>query len=274
MVLTRNESRDVNKNLFENIAGLVDSDSDIARLARGDEVAYTDAERPIVRKFQNEILPEIAHRFGRAGLLDSSSFEDSIADASRTLQQDLVDNRSKLRSNALSQLLQTGKYLAGTQDTLFPEGSDAGVFSSGLGAGLSRIAGRALGGTPFALADAVASWATGRGDFWSTFGRGIGSAVGGPVGSQIGAGLGPLLGAGAQYFVNATGLNDIEVIKRYGNFFREIAKGIFSSGTPGTSGTQEPAKGGTPRERGGFPIPTVPSLFDDPYSLGYNPGHA
>ena len=114
----------------------------------GSPEAFRDFERPALRQFQEEIIPNIAERFAGAGAGSSSGFQQTLARAGERLSENLAGQRANLQNQALSQLLN----LLGTgtrpqfQNLYQPRGPGFGAaFGQGLGSALGRLPGL-LGG--------------------------------------------------------------------------------------------------------------------------------
>ena len=67
--------------------------------------AYKDFEKPYMEQFNQEIAPGIANRFAGEENLNSSAFNNSMAQASRSLSERLAALRSGLQMQALPQAL-------------------------------------------------------------------------------------------------------------------------------------------------------------------------
>ena len=116
----------------------------------GDTSAF---EAPLMRQFNEEIIPGIAERFSAGGGQRSSAFGQTLGKAGAGLQENLGALRANLKNNAAQSLLGSLSNLGGlgTQSTfenIFRPGSSGflGNLGQGLGQGLGQAGVGALTG--------------------------------------------------------------------------------------------------------------------------------
>lgn len=101
--------------LYNQLYGNVGPDSDVARLAQGDEDAFNQIERPAMRQF-NELQGNIASRFSGSGSFGnrrSSGFQNTMSAASSNFAQDLASRRQDLMRQARQDLFSMSNELLG-----------------------------------------------------------------------------------------------------------------------------------------------------------------
>lgn len=120
--------------------GLLDDDSEFQAIAE-----------PELRRFKQQILPDIAEQFGGAGALSSSGFQNAAATAGADLSERLGALRARLRQSAaegLTNIGQTGTYLEAGRPGLLDFAGPA------IGSALASFGGSALG----AAGTAAGNW--------------------------------------------------------------------------------------------------------------------
>lgn len=91
--------------LYQRLFGLVGEDSDLFRMASGDESKFNEIEAPEMRRF-NDLLGGISTRFSGQGLggRHSSGFQNTATAAGSNFAQDLASRRSDLMRQAIQDL--------------------------------------------------------------------------------------------------------------------------------------------------------------------------
>ncbi len=150
--------------LFQRLFGQVGPNSNLSRLAGGDQSQFEQLEAPALKQF-NELQGNVASRFSGmgSGARKSSGFQNSLTGATSDFAQQLQSQRMQIQRQALSDLMGMSESLLNQrpQENFLIQKQQKLSFSSQLfGAGLP-IAGAAIGG-----------------------------AFGGPVGAQIGGSVG------------------------------------------------------------------------------------
>lgn len=110
-------------------------------------------EKPMMRQFNEQVVPGMAERFSGSGMgsRNSSSFQNQMGQAGQRLSEGLGAQRAQLKQGAMNQILQMlGISQDPSQENIFMEGqpgAGAGLFQ-GLGQGLGQAGGAMLGGMP------------------------------------------------------------------------------------------------------------------------------
>ena len=113
--------------------------------------AFAAFEAPEQRRFQEQIIPDLAEQFAGmgAGGLSSSGFRNAAVGAGRDLSERLAAMRAGLRESAASNLYNLGQAAltphAQYQQTQAPTQGLLPAFASGIGSGLGQYAGNWLG---------------------------------------------------------------------------------------------------------------------------------
>ena len=79
----------------------------IQQILSGNPEAFAEFEAPMMRQFQQEIVPEIGNRFagmGSHGSLSGSGLQQTLAQSGKELSEGLGALRAGLQQNAISQL--------------------------------------------------------------------------------------------------------------------------------------------------------------------------
>lgn len=84
----------------------------LSKLASGDESAFEQMEAPAYAGF-NKTLGQLGSRFSQYGAQDSSAFQNATAGAGQDLAMNLQGQRSKMQTDAISQLLGFSNQLLG-----------------------------------------------------------------------------------------------------------------------------------------------------------------
>ena len=130
-------------------------------LLGGGEESFQRMAAPEMRRFQEQVIPELAQRFASSDALGSSAFKQSLGAAGAGLSENLAALRENLRMQALQQVpAVAGMGQAGLQRR----------FENVLRPGTSGLAGPLLGA--------------------------VGTALGGPLGGMIGSSVGGLFSKG------------------------------------------------------------------------------
>jgi hypothetical protein len=98
--------------MFKSLFPFLSEDSDLARLAGGDEEAFQEMEAPAYRDF-NSLISGIANRFGtpsgggqaQLGARKGSGFQNTLTAAGSNFAQDLQSRRQDLKRQALNDLM-------------------------------------------------------------------------------------------------------------------------------------------------------------------------
>jgi hypothetical protein len=104
--------------LFQSLFGYLGPDSDIARLAGGDQSRFDEIEAPAFRQF-NDVLEGISNRFsggsgrGSLGGRRSSAFQNANTAAASNFAQDLASRRHDLSRQAIQDLMGMSNQLLG-----------------------------------------------------------------------------------------------------------------------------------------------------------------
>lgn len=122
----------------------------LQQILGGDEELMKQFEAPLMRQFEQEIVPGIAERFagmGTGGAQDSSAFQQTLGRAGKELSTDLASLRAGLKSQAVQAL--QGLMGQGNQrafENIYDPGSYGLVGGAAQGAaqGLGQAAGAAM----------------------------------------------------------------------------------------------------------------------------------
>lgn len=107
----------------------------------GGPEAFKQLEAPALRQFEQQIIPQISERFGGAGALSSSGFQQSLSQAGSNLAENLASKRAEMQSGALNQLMQL---LTQSQNPRFQNIQTSG--SEGALMGILKAIGLGVGG--------------------------------------------------------------------------------------------------------------------------------
>lgn len=105
-------------NLFSQLFSNLGSDSNLSRLAEGDESLFNEMEAPAMRQFSG-LLGGLSNRFatgsgrGSTGALRSSGFQNEGTAAASNFAQELASNRQNLSRQALRDLFEMSHMLMG-----------------------------------------------------------------------------------------------------------------------------------------------------------------
>ena len=103
--------------LFQSLFGQLGPDSQLAKLASGDQSAFADIEAPAMRQF-NELQGGLASRFSGQGSLGSrrsSGFQNTSSAAASNFAQDLQSQRHNITRQALQDLFSHSNMLLGQE---------------------------------------------------------------------------------------------------------------------------------------------------------------
>ena len=100
--------------MFQQLFSMLGPDSEIWKLASGDEGQFEEMEAPALRQF-NELQGNLASRFSGMGMggRKSSGFQNASSAAASNSAQELQANRQSLQSNALKDLMVMSNALMG-----------------------------------------------------------------------------------------------------------------------------------------------------------------
>jgi hypothetical protein len=134
--------------LYQQLFGYLGPDSDLARLAGGDESYFQQMEAPALRQF-NELQGGLASRFSGMGMgaRKSSGFQNTATQASSNFAQDLASRRQELSRQALMDMFNMSNVLLGQKpyDRFLAEKPEKGPALGGWGPVLGTAAGAAGG---------------------------------------------------------------------------------------------------------------------------------
>lgn len=140
--------------LFQSLFSHVGPNSNLSRLAMGDEQAFQQQEAPALRQF-GQLQGDIASRFSGAGIgaRRGSGFQNSINQATSDFAQDLQSRRQTLQRQALQDLMGISESLLHQkpyEQYLIPKKKSfleslLGGLSGGLGQGLGTLGGFGAG---------------------------------------------------------------------------------------------------------------------------------
>lgn len=142
-------------NLFKQLFGLVSPESNLSRLAMGDESRFSEIEQPALRQF-GELQGGLASRFSGMGMgsRNSSGFQNTMNAAAQDFAKQLQSNRQELQRQAIMDLMGLSNSLLGQrpQETgLYEKKNQSSGIGGGIGALLGGLGGFALGGPTGAL---------------------------------------------------------------------------------------------------------------------------
>jgi hypothetical protein len=182
-------------NLYKQMFSHVGPDSQLSKLASGDESTFQQMEAPALRQF-NELQGNISSRFSGmgSGARRSSGFQNTMNQAGSNLAQDLQSQRQMLQRGALSELMGMSNQLLGQNpyENFMIEKQQRPSFGQQLMGGLAPLAGGAIGGM-------------------------FGGPMGAAVGSQLGSALGSGFSGGQQQPMNFQGLSGLPTSWGSGN---------------------------------------------------------
>lgn len=186
--------------LYQRMFGFIDPESDLARLAGGDESRFSEIEAPAKRQF-SDILGGISSRFsggsgrGSLGGRHSSAFQNTATAAASNFAQDLASRRQDLQRQAVMDLMGISNTLLGQrpyEQFLQPKQQKE-----------------------------PSGWETfGQSALKSLAGAGAGFLTGGPTGAAIGAGSGLLssFGGGNKVYGNYPDTASGDASRLYNNY--------------------------------------------------------
>ena len=116
----------------------------LLRMLSGSPESQEAFQRPQMRQFQEEIIPQLAEGFGGMGAGSSSGAQQTFARAGERLQENLASQQGQSQQQAMNNLMQLlGLGLSPTQQNVIrPE-------THGFLGGLGQGAGGFLGNLPF-----------------------------------------------------------------------------------------------------------------------------
>lgn len=132
--------------LFKSLFSQVSPDSNLSRLATGDESRFAEMEAPAMRQF-SALQGNLASRFSGMGMgaRRSSGFQNTMNQASSDFAQDLQSRRQELQRQALMDLMGISNSLLGQrpyEQFMVPKKPS---FLESLLGGLGNIGGQGLG---------------------------------------------------------------------------------------------------------------------------------
>lgn len=95
--------------------GVPDVFQKLLGMARGDQGTFSQMEAPLMRQFEQEILPGIAQRYAGHGISGSSGMQNSLSNAATNLGTNLQAQRSDLMRQSMHDVLGIGQNLLGMQ---------------------------------------------------------------------------------------------------------------------------------------------------------------
>lgn len=122
----------------------------LMKILQGGDAAFKEYEAPMMRKFNEEIIPGIGERFAGmgAGAQSSSAFPQALSQASGSLTEALAAQRAGLQNQALSQLQGLlGMGLNAHPFQYAQSGGGGGLFGAmmpGIGMGMGQMGGSSL----------------------------------------------------------------------------------------------------------------------------------
>lgn len=132
--------------LYNQDFGLVGKDSDLRRMAMGDQSMFGEIEAPALRQF-NELTGNIASKFSGAGMGGrlSSGFQNTMTQAGQDFASQLQTQRQDLRRQAIMDLMGISESLLGRRPTergyaQKPEKQSSG-WGGAIGSALGSLAG-------------------------------------------------------------------------------------------------------------------------------------
>lgn len=149
--------------IFQNLMGQISPDSDIFKMASGDQSYFDEMERPALRDF-GALQGNMASRFSNAGLgaRRSSGFQNTMNQEGSDFAQRLSSNRQNLSRQALKDLFEMSNLLMGQKPferTLSGKKEKEGTNWGGLaGAGVGAAGGFFAGGPAGAFTGANAGY--------------------------------------------------------------------------------------------------------------------
>jgi hypothetical protein len=171
----------------------------LQNLLSGNPEAFANFERPYMENFEQNVIPSISHSFASSGTgaggLNSSGYQNSVAQAGRGLQSDLAQLRSGLQTQALPQALAyaqqpytnkaAGIDLAGKYSGYRPGTPGfGGAFAQGAGTGLGLQAG--MGGGDYGLPAWLTNWLSSKGGNFQNAQQGANAANNAVMMSRVG----------------------------------------------------------------------------------------
>jgi|GEM_PF-1225606 len=140
--------------MFQNLFSQLSPDSDIFKMASGDQSFFDEMERPALRDFGG-IQGNIAGRFSQGGggqgamsSRRSSGFQNTMNQAGSDFAQRLASNRQNLSRQALKDLMEMSHMLMGERPSeriLAPKEQKEPGFWKTLGSSFAQSAGKAAG---------------------------------------------------------------------------------------------------------------------------------
>ena len=109
-------------------------------MLQGSPQSYEQFEKPLMRQFNEQIIPQLAEGFGGLGATSSSGAQNAFAGAGTDLMERLGAQRGQLQQGSMDRILQMlGMALNPTQETVM-RGRSPG-FLDQLGGGIGQAAG-------------------------------------------------------------------------------------------------------------------------------------
>lgn len=96
-----------------------DAFQNLLGMSQGNEDVFSKLEAPMMQKFQREILPSIANRYGGAGISNSSGMQNAMTSAATDLGTQLQAQRAGLMQQSMRDVLGIGEHLLGTPTQQF-----------------------------------------------------------------------------------------------------------------------------------------------------------
>lgn len=118
----------------------------LQQLAAGKTPGFEQMEKPLLSKFQQQILPSIAQRYAGAGVGKSSGFQNTAAGAATNLAESLAGQRQQIQQNALQSLMGLSQQLLGVPtDQVYGEKEQSPFLADLLGGIGGIVGGKFLG---------------------------------------------------------------------------------------------------------------------------------
>jgi len=144
----------------------------LTQLLEGGEGAYDAFEAPMMRQYEEQVIPGLAERFSGLNAQSSSAFGQALGQAGAGLTENLASLRENIRSQALGQLTNLGQLGLGQRFENLGIARDPGLLGA-MAPGIGKGIGEGITG------------------YLPQIGSAVGTAFG-PIGSAVGGGLGAI----------------------------------------------------------------------------------